>query len=269
MIVERMRPTDSGTRRLSGEGLRAVAMTCMLVDHATAAFLDWGMRYRSLLAGNGLAVWASTALHCVGRIAFPLYVFLLVEGFVHTRSRSLYLIRILLLATVSELPFDLALMLWRSQLERGVLCDSSHQNVLFTLALGFIAMWTLDELRALCGGRQSWSVLALCAVASLAAVGLCCLMASAFCTDYSWQGVLAVVAAYLVHGLGRPELEGLAMTCALVPYGPYELFGLACCPLLAAYDGSRGKPLLGTRFNYAFYPVHLLALGILRWGFVM
>ena len=100
---------------LSSFVLRLIALVCMCVDHA------------------GLALFPSaSAFRCVGRLAFPLYCFLLAQGFAHTRDIRAYARRLLLLACVSELPFDLLIF--------GRLSSAMEQNVVFSLLLGLLAL---------------------------------------------------------------------------------------------------------------------------------
>ena len=88
---------------LTSHDLRLVACATMLADHLAASLIDWRVRMAPPLAAQ-LAPW-SYALHCVGRAAFPLFAFLLVEGFWHTHDRRRYLGRILVLAFVSTYFF--------------------------------------------------------------------------------------------------------------------------------------------------------------------
>ena len=108
---------------MSAFSLRLLALLCMVVDHA------------------GLALFPSVgAFRCVGRAAFPLYCFLLAQGYRHTRSVRAYARRLLLFALLSEIPFDLLIF--------GRLACTLEQNALFSLLLGLMALWAADTLRA-------------------------------------------------------------------------------------------------------------------------
>lgn len=89
----------------------------------------------------GLALFPSVgAFRCIGRPAFPLYCFLLVQGFRHTRDLRAYARRLLLLACVSEIPFDLLIF--------GQISSAMEQNVVFALLLGLMALYAAKALAA-------------------------------------------------------------------------------------------------------------------------
>ena len=243
---------------LTSHDLRLLACVTMLADHVAASLIDWRMRVVPALAAQ-LVPWSYT-LHCIGRVAFPLFAFLLVEGFWHTRDRRRYLVRLVVLALVSEFPFDLALMLWEHDMASGVWWRWDHQNVLFTLALGLLAIWVLDLLRE----RVAMSRPALARLAAGMVVALCCAAAWMLRSDYSWYGVLAIVAGYAASARWhRPWLTTLAIVAVLRLYGWTEVFGLLACVPCAFYNGQLGTRR-GRYGQYLFYPAHLLALGVLR-----
>ena len=114
---------------ISGAGLKRVAMICMLLDHTGAVLIVPLLQQHSLSHGWTIIYWM---LRAVGRISFPVYCFLLVEGFSNTRNIYKYLLRLLAWGLISEVPFDLAFS--------GQACDWHSQNVLFTLFLGLSAL---------------------------------------------------------------------------------------------------------------------------------
>ena len=125
---------------LSGTTLKYIACITMLIDHIGASCIEAGILLPALAAGaascGGIPVStllaADRVLRYTGRLAFPLFCFLLVEGFVHTHNVKGYLGRLVLFGILSEVPFDLAF--FRTPF------DPSAQNVYWTLALGVLAM---------------------------------------------------------------------------------------------------------------------------------
>ena len=136
-------------------------------------------------------------LRFTGRLAFPIFCFLLVEGFVHTRDVKKYVRRLFLFALISEVPFDLAFFRTPFALD--------HQNVYWTLALGVLAMAGLKHFEKP-DGSASWKGL-LCAAG-------CTLAALLACTDYDGIGVLIICALYLTRGDRKRQcIVGAAAVC--------------------------------------------------------
>ena len=144
---------------LSSFTLHILAMVFMLMDHMWATVVPD-------------SIW----LTCVGRLAFPMFAFMLVEGYHHTRSVKKYMLRLLVFAVVSEIPFDLMV--------GGSVLYPFHQNVMWTLLLGLGTMYLIDRL---IGGRQSL----LRYLAAFAAVIVSAVLATLLMLDYFGFGVHA------------------------------------------------------------------------------
>lgn len=246
-------------RGLTGAALKWIALGTMFIDHVGATLL-LSLYYRTLTAGTRYLYYGARV---AGRLAFPIFCFLLVEGFAHTRDRRRYALRLGVFALVSEIPFDIAF----KHPANGLL-EFSSQNVFFTLLLGLLALCLWDALaRRLPGG---WGYAGL-----IPAVLVCALAAERLSTDYGGFGVLLIAALGAGRGLpGRepprtgPALPLLLGAGAVLYYCQshnnwieiYAVFGLALC---ACYTGERGRSV-SKWFFYAFYPVHLLALGLLN-----
>lgn len=86
----------------SAEQLKNIALVSMVIDHAAVGLIE-----QSELASGAAWSLCGTAMRLVGRVAFPLFAFMIAEGAVHTRDRRRYALRLLLLAVISEIPFDL------------------------------------------------------------------------------------------------------------------------------------------------------------------
>lgn len=91
---------------LSGTALKRIACLSMLIDHIGAALLENGLFRQNAVWQGGVRL--DFVMRMAGRLAFPIYCFLLVEGFVHTHDFRKYVLRMLGFALLSEFPFDWA-----------------------------------------------------------------------------------------------------------------------------------------------------------------
>ena len=232
--------------------LKWIALLTMLIDHIGASTLQY------LLHGSneGILFRVYDILRNIGRIAFPIYIFLLVEGLQHTRSKGKYLLRLFLFALISEIPFDLAFyrkpFFWHSQ------------NVFFTLVIGLAVIWAMDSfekeittLQNSPGKKPSPAAFMLYRIflyVALTALG-CCLAVLLY-TDYRFAGILAICAAYLLRHYPIPAM---AVCClALLFSSNREVFALGSLIPISLYNGKRGRQ--PKYFFYAFYPIHLILL---------
>ena len=227
----------SSTRRgLSGTALKGIACVTMLIDHVGASCLENGF-LSAPAAPAGLAA-LDLVLRLIGRLAFPIFCFLLVEGFVHTHDVKKYIGRLLLFGLVSEVPFDLAF--FRTPF------DPSAQNVYWTLALGVLAMAGLKRFEKE-NGLPGWQ--------GLVWAGGCAALALAASTDYNAIGVLIICALYLT----RADRKRQCIVGAVLFM--FELTAPLAFVLVWFYNGQRGacSPLQKKAF-YWFYPVHIALL---------
>lgn len=122
---------------VDGFTLKLIAIITMFIDHTGAVLVE---RYLATLSttdpGYGGFNALDLLLRSIGRIAFPIFIFCLVQGFCHTRNKLKYFIRLVLFALIAEIPFNLAFA--------GSLTNFNYQNVFFTLLLGFLFMWFED-----------------------------------------------------------------------------------------------------------------------------
>ncbi len=227
-------------RLLSGSALKVIAVITMLVDHVTALIIGFYPEFNEVLfTVNTTDVHWRFILRTVGRLAFPIFCFLLVEGFVHTRNRKSYGRNLALFAIASEVPFDLARSLkpW----------DPTYQNVFFTLFIGYLGLCALEYL----SDRLALQTVCVVGLAILSSVLLC---------DYGASGYALILILYLLrqHAVAKAAL-GCCVTSAT------WRAGLAFIPI-NLYNGTRGfikGPVLKFVF-YAFYPVHMLILWQVR-----
>lgn len=221
---------------MSSFALHIWAMLLMLCDHLQLTLLP-----------------ELPILRCVGRLAFPLFAFMAVEGYLHTRSLKKYILRLLMLAVISEIPFDL--------LVSGSVFDPMHQNVIWTIILGLCCIRAFENISADLKKMLSAVVI----IASLAAAIIARV-------DYSSAGVLTLLAFYAFRGntlwCRLIQLLSLAFINLVLLGGiefafPYQALAVLSLPIIWLYDGSQG-PHNGfiKAANYLFYPAHMLILAL-------
>lgn len=254
---------------LTGAVLKNIACFTMFTDHVFAILV---YNYLALHPVDGawdpqLAKVYHMGRH-VGRVSFVLFAFLLVEGVIHTKSRARYLLRLLLFALLSEIPFDLAFS--------GKTVDWSSQNVYWTLFLGALTLMLWEYL-----GRYHGFLFRI-GQAAVPVIG--CITALCFNTDYRIMGILLIFVLYRTREASLPvrffsagfvilfgtwasnciRYAGSYTTIYLFRFSLRAIYGLFAFALIPFYGGERGRQL-PKPFYYGFYPVHLLVLyGIAR-----
>lgn len=231
------------TFSLTSTSLRLIAMGTMLLDHAWATVVS---------GGN----WMTYA----GRIAFPIFAFLTAQGYHHTRDFRKYCLRLLLFGLLTEIPFNLMIS--------GSPVFPFHQNVMFTLLLGLLAIHQTEQLRSRPGTTKT--------LAAGAKLVLIFLLGIITFPDYGLMGVLTVVGFHLVrnHPWEKPLQAALMVAIHIFGYKgwtiplaggriefPVQGFAVFALIPIWLYNGRKGKG--GKVFQYAgylFYPAHMLLL---------
>lgn len=237
-IGESMKSTERSYHCLSGSTLKIIAIVTMLIDHIAACLLYYGVLLPVSPITKGGSYWTIYQIYKImrgiGRIAFPIFCFLLVEGFFYTSNRYKYTLRLFLFCLLSEIPFDLAF----SQ----TMLEGTSQNVFFTLFIGFLTIWAMETVQ-----KKNPNILF---QALITLTG--CSLAAYLRTDYDYKGVFLIVVLYFYHN--QPQIRNLA-GCISLLWEPEAMF--AFIPI-NMYNGKRGLSL--KYFFYLFYPVHLLIL---------
>lgn len=235
--------------RLSANALKIIAMLSMVTDHVGFVFFPENLIFRY-----------------IGRCAFPIYCFLLTEGFFHTRNVGRYIARMAVFAFISEIPFNLGLY--------HTLIYDWNVNVFFTLTLGLLVMFFSDFMYRKTGNRSPGILF--CFLGMMAAEYLH--------SDYGAMGILVIYAFYLSYE-GRNSgtdknrktntfLMILAETALFTAEGSVESYAVFSLVFLLLYSGKRTGLLWETLhmdkidgfmkyFFYAFYPLHLLILWLI------
>lgn len=204
--------------RINTFTLKMIAVVAMLIDHIGAVLLPEVL-----------------ILRIIGRIAFPIFAYTLVEGFLHTHDVKKYMMRMGILALLSEVPFDLAIA--------GKPLEFGHQNVFFTLFLGLVMLYLM--LKTPTKLRRFLLVIAL-------------LLISEFLrTDYNSMGLLMIFWYYQFRDSKIVKMAGIAIINIFL-MGYLQGFATLALIPIALHNGEQGPKWKG--FFYGFYPVHLLVI---------
>ena len=227
--------TPGGWRILSGSALKVLAIVAMTVDHIAHFYLKsmpWWIDPLFSIGSKSISPYL--LMRFFGRLAFPLFAFLLVEGFIHTRNRFKYGRNLLIFAILSEIPWNLV--------HTGVWhCPS--QNVFFTLFLGYLGLCAIERFK----DNDKYMLGSL--------LGL--LVVSIFLrADYGCRGYGFILLLYVLRN--KKILQAIIGSCTL---GSTWIAGLAFIPI-NLYNGKRGfvKGAFAKYFFYVFYPAHFLVL---------
>ncbi|MEY8461772.1 TraX family protein [Streptococcus merionis] len=244
---------------LTSFALRNLAMVLMLIDHTAATFFPEQL-------------W----LRYIGRLAFPIFAFLIVEGYFHTRHFPRYLLRLVGLAILTDIPFNLMV--------NSTWSYAPFQNVIWTFVIGLITIWGIDQSRARFP-RPIWYLTNALLILSST------FLADALGTDYHSLGVIMILGFYFFRGNTAQKRSGqlsiLVLANVILPnlqtllligysnlalYWDYygfnlispQVFALLALPLIWSYNGQQGyHTKMNQTFNYLFYPLHMLILGLL------
>ncbi len=235
---------------LTGSTLKIMAVCSMLLDHFGQVVLKNGVVLNapySLFTDEQFSILLSAVdvCHIVGRIAFPIFCFLLVEGFLHTHSLKKYWLHVCIFALISEPIYDLA--------NTGRFFSMEQQNVMFTWLLGLTVLAIIKRF------NNRWPV-SILAIAVGAYISYLCHL------DGWYYGILLIGTFYLFHhtSIVKYVVSIVVMyVCGLdfSIYGwidPYFLTAVFSLLPVYLYNGERGRNL--KYFFYVFYPLHLLGL---------
>ena len=217
---------------LTNNALKIIAMLTMLIDHV------------------GLILFPQTVIfRIIGRISFPIFAFMIAEGCAHTRNRKKYLLQIAIVAIICQVVFT-------------VFTKSYLQNILLTFSLAVITIFAIDYFIS----KKTVLSGLLMALTVLAVAFICYLLPEVIVfEDFAVDGTyLSVLLPILVYYAPKKWLKLLAtaLILCLLPIKlefPIQWYALLSLPLLALYNGSRGKLKIKYLF-YLFYPLHLAVL---------
>lgn len=246
--------TEQKRTWLTGAHIKWIAIVVMVIDHAAAVFMEPILMNTVDLSSYSESAktisWIYMVLRGIGRFAFPAFCFLLVEGFYHTRSKAGYLRNLVIFAFISEVPFDLALY--------GKVWYWDHQNVFFTLAAGFAAIWVAEYFISK-SMKDDTNAMLFRVIAVVSVLGFA-LFTEFINTDYGAVGVATIFVLYAMHN--KPVMSALFAWMILGMTNILEFLSFPFIGAVHFYNGERGKQ--NKYFFYLFYPAHLLLLAILK-----
>lgn len=224
---------------LSASQLKYLAFISMLIDHVNNGLIT------PLLDGRGPLLVVSNIFSILGRIAFPIFIFFIVEGYFKTKNRLKYLTRLLIFGIISEVPFDM--------FTSKVYYNPNWNNMVFTLALCLLTVWLIDYLKGKITNKIIWYILSFVIVIGFS------FLAMALSIDYDYH---SIVLAYIFYIFYDRLILGAVLGYLSIIKEVYSFLGFGLVTLYNGKEGNQYKWL-----NYAFYPAHLLVLGLLRFYF--
>lgn len=220
-------------RLISADLLKWFALITMFIDHIGAGIIE-----KCFLARPGMYL-LDRVIRTIGRPSFPIYCFLLIEGYKYTRSRYKYSLNLLIFALISEIPFD---YLFRQRM------TLNYQNVYFTLLLGFLAIWVggLLEMKVNVAGMTEFLQILVAAPFAI--------LAHYLRTDYGAWGVMLIATLFIVRNQPRVILCIVGTIYMLTDSSEYA--GIIAFILILFYNGKRSGKINKYIF-YSMYPLHL------------
>lgn len=226
--------------RYTSEQLKKIAMGTMFLDHAAVALIY----NRGLDVVTPLFGMIGLAMRLVGRMAFPLYAFLLVQGFLYTKDWKRHVTRVAVFALISEIPYNLVVS--------GNIWNPETQSTMLTMCIGLLCMRGI-----------AWSETRNPKYMSVIFTGMIALLGMALAevlhADYGAYGILLLLIFYLFRYRLVWQM-GAGCVVLLFMYN-FNLYGWAAWIaffFINRYNGERGRKL--GLLPYVFYPVHLMIL---------
>jgi hypothetical protein len=223
-------------RIFSGSTLKVLAMILMIIDHIGHHLVTSACPIS--FSVFGVTVTLYRLMRWVGRLSFPIFVFLLTEGFIHTHDRRKYGLNLLIFALISEIPWDLE--------HNGTLLYPK-QNVMFTLLLGYLGMCVIEKYRE---DRMKQAAFLLGLLA----------MSFVIKADYGYRGFALILSMYVLR-----NNKALQWVIGIALLTSTWVGGMAFIPI-NMYNGQRGfiKKPYQKYLMYAVYPVHMLVLYFIK-----
>ncbi|MBQ2317861.1 MAG: hypothetical protein II182_06430, partial [Lachnospiraceae bacterium] len=242
-------------KEITAATLKWIAVITMIIDHFGASILEAWMT-RSTLPYIPSMGFIDLLIRAVGRLAFPIFIFLMVEGLYHTRNRWKYLGRLVLLAVISEVPFDWAFWITRFQKDNGILVEFAHQNVFFTLSIGLLMMILLEMVRPHSHffaldrevaerdgaeiAQEAWYLWALRLLACAVIMAACMALNEFISADYGATGIVGFIGMYWGNVFWRTNWRSFLLGLGgIICLNGFEAFALFDLIFIRRYNGQK------------------------------
>lgn len=263
MLLKRIDNEIGRIQCLTGNTLKLIAITAMLIDHICKIVLQWLLaNYWGPMMQAGDLTWEQFQkidnfvrfdLQGVGTVAFPLFCFLLAEGFQYTKNRKRYIGMMLAFAIISEIPFDIGFFTDYAIREGTFPFYWSYQNVFFTLFLSLVSLVCIEHFSTNSGIRTDRIKSAFLQIISVAVIAG---VAEIICCDYGFMGIFFCASFYVCCKSRVYQILLFLLVYILTTGNQPTGYVLLACMMILLYNGKRGKLKL-KYLVYAFYPVHL------------
>ena len=202
--------------------LKVIACILMAIDHI------------------GVIVYPDSDVYrIIGRLSFPIFAFLLTEGYTHTKNLKKYFVRLFIFAVIPQIPYSIAFGM-------GIL------NIFFTLFFGMLAILVDDKIK---NPYKKWGIiLGIIALSEITKM------------DYGYYGIIMIFLfnkykdnwKYLVISL-------ICLNISIYPIWNLQVFSLGALPLIKVYNKKIGFMNKYVKYGfYSFYPVHILVIYLIN-----
>ncbi len=237
---------------LSGSTLKIIAIIAMIIDHIAVVLLGrivpieiFGLSFRrisSLSEFEKIIIIFYYTMRIIGRISFPIFAYLLIEGFMHTKNLKKYAIRLGIFALISEIPYDLAMS--------NRIIYLRKQNVFFLL---FISLLVIAGIKKI--GEKKKGIISI--FLKLVCLFFGMVISDLISTDYGYIGVLTIVVIYFLRDKGK-DISIVSGCFVLMISVKLEIVSIFSLIPIKLYNGNRGLDI--KYIFYMAYPAHLIIL---------
>lgn len=232
-------------KKLNANQIKVIAIIAMTIDHLTWVFFP-----------GTQAVWYVFALHIIGRLTAPIMWFFIAEGCHYTQNMKKYIGRLFLFAVISHFAYDFAFGIPFLPLSTGVFNQTS---VMWSLAWAVVLIWICNQEKI-----PQW--------VKIVSIVVICLIS--FPSDWSCIAVMCPFFLYAHRGKFKLQARDIVLWSFIYAavffifldklYGVLQMFTFLTIPILAQYNGERGKWKGMKWFFYIYYPAHLFVIGLIR-----